>query len=180
MAQAGIYPFSRPMPHNHSNIDQGGLVEPSVINHDALLNYVAGQHLVLPNAIASVLNDHNLAVHTALELNKIIWKATPDTLALTLDTAWRDIDVTAQTSANAKFVMLSVFCEGDNGWAYVAFSEQGETTIDITFQGDGDADLACHDCGTAIVKLDASQVFAYKGDDTVSSSLWVKVIGYIE
>lgn len=38
------------------------------IDHDSLLNYVAGQHLVLPGTIAAVLTDHNLAAHTALGL----------------------------------------------------------------------------------------------------------------
>ncbi len=38
------------------------------VDHDQLLNYVAGQHLVLPNTIAAVLNDHDLAAHTALGL----------------------------------------------------------------------------------------------------------------
>jgi len=38
------------------------------VNHDALLNYAADQHVVLPNIIANVLTDHNLAAHTALGL----------------------------------------------------------------------------------------------------------------
>jgi len=33
------------------------------INHDALLNYAANQHVVLPGIIANVLTDHNLANH---------------------------------------------------------------------------------------------------------------------
>jgi len=40
----------------------------SEIDHDALSNFVAAEHLSLPNTIASVLSDHNLAAHTALGL----------------------------------------------------------------------------------------------------------------
>jgi len=40
----------------------------TAIDHDGLLNYVAGQHIVLPNTIATVLTDHDLAAHTALGL----------------------------------------------------------------------------------------------------------------
>ena len=38
------------------------------IDHDSLLNFVAGEHLVLPSTIAAVLTDHNLLAHTALGL----------------------------------------------------------------------------------------------------------------
>lgn len=38
------------------------------IDHDSLLNYVAGDHIGLPSTIAVVLTDHDLAAHTALGL----------------------------------------------------------------------------------------------------------------
>lgn len=34
------------------------------VDHDQLLNYLAAEHLTLPNTIANVLTDHNLAAHT--------------------------------------------------------------------------------------------------------------------
>lgn len=42
---------------NYSNID-----------HDSLSGFVANEHVALPNTIASVLSDHNLAAHTTLGL----------------------------------------------------------------------------------------------------------------
>jgi len=37
-----------------------------LVDHDQLTNYLAAQHLTLPNTIVAVLTDHNLAAHTAL------------------------------------------------------------------------------------------------------------------
>jgi len=45
MPQIGIFPWTRPMPHDHSVIGQGGLVDPTVIDHDALLNFTEAAHL---------------------------------------------------------------------------------------------------------------------------------------
>jgi len=39
-----------------------------LVDHDQLTNYLAAQHLTLPNTIVAVLTDHNLAAHTALGL----------------------------------------------------------------------------------------------------------------
>lgn len=39
------------------------------INHNALTNYAANRHVVLPNTIANVLSDHNKAGHDALGLS---------------------------------------------------------------------------------------------------------------
>jgi len=39
-----------------------------LVDHDQLTNYLAAQHLTLPNTIVAVLNDHNLVAHTALGL----------------------------------------------------------------------------------------------------------------
>lgn len=39
------------------------------LNHDLLVGFVAGEHLVLPNTIASVLSDHDKAAHDALGLD---------------------------------------------------------------------------------------------------------------
>ena len=38
------------------------------IDHDALLNFAANEHVVLPNTLANVLTDHDLAAHTTLTL----------------------------------------------------------------------------------------------------------------
>jgi len=51
-------------PNKEVDID---IVEAQV-NHNALLNYAANQHVVLPGIIANVLTDHNLAAHMALGL----------------------------------------------------------------------------------------------------------------
>jgi len=75
MAQAGVFPWSRPMPHDHSTINLGGAVPIGSISghlkalHDAMLinaDLVDGIHL--PETIANVLTDHDKAVHDALAL----------------------------------------------------------------------------------------------------------------
>ena len=38
------------------------------LSHDSFADFVAAEHVSLPNTIAAVLNDHNLAVHSALGL----------------------------------------------------------------------------------------------------------------
>lgn len=40
-----------------------------LLDHNNLTNYVAGQHLLLPNTIANVLNDHTKAIHDALNID---------------------------------------------------------------------------------------------------------------
>ena len=44
MSQVGIFPWSRPMPHTHQNIGQGGTV-----NHAHLVNVLSAQHHALPS-----------------------------------------------------------------------------------------------------------------------------------
>lgn len=39
------------------------------IDHDALTNFIAAEHLSLPNTIANVLSDHNKVAHDALAIN---------------------------------------------------------------------------------------------------------------
>ena len=41
----------------------------AVTDHNALLNYNANEHVQLPNTIANVLNDHNVAAHNALNID---------------------------------------------------------------------------------------------------------------
>lgn len=67
--QQGVMSTYQLMAHNHSGIGQGGLVDPTVINHDALLNFVGAEHLSLPNTIVNVLTDHNKVAHDALNID---------------------------------------------------------------------------------------------------------------
>ena len=53
-----------PAAHAASHEVAGG----DLVNHDQLTGYLAAQHLTLPNTIVAVLNDHDLAAHTALGL----------------------------------------------------------------------------------------------------------------
>ena len=53
-------------PLAHAATHAGGGADP--VDHDTLLNYVAGQHLVLPGTIVATLTDHDLAAHTGLGL----------------------------------------------------------------------------------------------------------------
>ena len=64
--QQGVMSTYQLTAHNHSGVGQGGLVDPTVINHDALLNFVGAEHLSLPNTLVNVLTDHNKIAHDAL------------------------------------------------------------------------------------------------------------------
>lgn len=55
------------------------------IDHNALTNYEADEHVALPNTIANVLTDHDLAEHTALGLREVITANTTYYLATTGD-----------------------------------------------------------------------------------------------
>lgn len=66
MQQQGVMSTYQLTAHDHSGVGQGGLVDPTVINHDALLNFVGAEHLSLPNTNANVLTDHNKIAHDAL------------------------------------------------------------------------------------------------------------------
>lgn len=50
-----------------------------LVDHDQLTNYLAAQHLTLPNTLAAVLTDHNAAAHVALG-----FLALPSTIAAVL------------------------------------------------------------------------------------------------
>lgn len=67
--QQGVMSTYQLTAHNHSGVGQGGLVDPTVINHDTLLNFVALEHLLLPNTIVNVLSDHNKVAHDALNID---------------------------------------------------------------------------------------------------------------
>lgn len=64
--QQGVMSTYQLTAHNHRGVGQGGLIDPSVVNHNALLNYVGAEHLSLPNTNANVLTDHNKVAHDAL------------------------------------------------------------------------------------------------------------------
>ena len=51
-------------PGAHAASHAGGAADP--VDHNTLANYLAAEHLVLPNTIAATLTDHNLAAHTAI------------------------------------------------------------------------------------------------------------------
>jgi len=73
MSQVGVVPYQPPYPfmypHDHSNPAQSGLIDPSVVDHDLLLNFVGAEHLSLPNTIANILTNHTKPVHDALALD---------------------------------------------------------------------------------------------------------------
>jgi len=54
-----------PDPHAASHHVGGG----DLVNHDSLTGFVAAEHKSLPNTIAQVLSDHNLAIHNALAID---------------------------------------------------------------------------------------------------------------
>jgi len=55
-----------PAAHAASHLAPGGADQ---VDHDQLLNFVAAEHLSLPNTIAAVLTDHNKAAHDALNID---------------------------------------------------------------------------------------------------------------
>ena len=112
----------------------------------------------------------------------IHYSCTPQSLSLTIDNTWRDMDVTAYTSANAKFAILML--KGSTTSTYggdLMVREKGETNPcgEVTLNGDSEHDT--DENNNVIVPLDSSQVFQYKAfrqNATVGFSL--KIVGWIE
>jgi len=55
--------------HNRDHAGSHNAVGADPVDHDALTNFVAAEHLSLPNTIANVLSDHTKAAHDALGLS---------------------------------------------------------------------------------------------------------------
>lgn len=67
-----------PSTHAASHHTGGG----DLVSHDSLTGFVAAEHKSLPNTIAQVLSDHNVAVHNALDIAELgtvlsgVWQGT--------------------------------------------------------------------------------------------------------
>ena len=134
-----------------------------------------------------------LAAAIAGGLNKIVWKdASEQALAdlnrtTTLD--WTDLDLTAYTSADAKFAILTLIIavdsiEGVSG-AYIGVRKNGTTptwyqVVNVASRN-GDIAGSSH-YATAIVGLDSGQVIEYilSMYTTIQFDSYINVLGYIE
>lgn len=167
----------------------------------ALLAALAGDARLAHTALKSVgAADHHavyldadaLAAAIAGGLNEIIWKdASEEALAdtgRTTDLAFTDLDLTAYTSADAKFAILRLFM-------YVNSITGGNATLDVRKNGttpdkagrikvDANAgDVATSTSqGFVIVAIDADEVMEYEIEvtGTIDLETQIAVLGYIE
>ena len=137
---------------------------------------------------------HAAGFHSAGQaVSKIIWKdASVQVLAdlnrvATLD--WTDLDLTAATSANAKFVILAIRQGLDSitapSYTYLQVRKNGTTPNFLPFivLGTSLGDITGADTGEILtLGLDAGQVIEYKiiVIGTIQVDTHIHVIGYIE
>ncbi|UCD07223.1 MAG: hypothetical protein JSW41_05360, partial [Candidatus Aenigmatarchaeota archaeon] len=112
----------------------------------------------------------------------IHYSRTPQTLTLTIDNTWRDLDVTTYTSSSAKFAILwlNINVSGSyNGNLYVR--EKGETLACAGVETEGQSDHDHFDNSHCIVPLDSGEVFQYKAyRSNANVSMSIKIVGLIE
>lgn len=161
---------------------------------DAVVDSKITTHAALTTGVHGVGSDYIAkALASDQAVSKIVWKDASE-VALNDDdrTAlldWTDLDLTAYTSANAKFAILLLdivvdsISAGGSAWLWVR-KDGTEPTISPgirTADTEGDEALA-HRVGIAIVGMASGQVIEYKiavfGTIQVDST--ISVLGYIE
>lgn len=108
--------------------------------------------------------------------SNFVWKNAPSAIGFTCDSTWRNVDVTAQTSSNAKIVILSLK-SGGGRWMYITTRRNGSTADREGYFGHED-DGAMSDGGMIIQGMDANQIFQY--NCSVEGNPNPYVLGYIE
>ncbi|MBA7573640.1 hypothetical protein ES708_15438 [subsurface metagenome] len=105
----------------------------------------------------------------------------------TEDSGWTDLDLTANTSADAKFAILllrfHLVAQGTGSWNLLRVRKNGTTpTYDSRIYLNNAEPVAVDRTLVTIVGLDSGQVLEYtidvNQDPTVSSFIWL--LGYIE
>ena len=141
-------------------------------------------------ADTTLVRPSNWNAEHVTDLNKIIWKDTfgipLDLSGKTADIAWTDLDLTAYTSANAKFAILVLWVRGQGA------SRAGLTILEVRKKGTTDSLALYLSTGGYVqwewkftqimLALDSGQVMQYTLDVSGSDSTdcRIQVIGYIE
>jgi len=145
---------------------------------------------VVATALSGLLADdqHVLDAEVTAVSSRIFWKATTandvSDLNRTVSLDWTALDVTALTSAAAKFAILVVQIDTDaytSGRAYIQFRKNGDTpTINPIVEArklTGDTAV-----GNLIIAVDAGQIMEYRIviTGTIQIDTYISVVGYIE
>lgn len=102
-----------------------------------------------------------------------------ETLSITLDSTWRDLDVTSQTSAKAKWAIISVYFSGTSAQSCgIQWRKKGRTPADTytyyTEVGDGTKNMSWQ----FLIEMDNDQIFQYNGSSGGTVNVYLN--GYIE
>jgi len=110
-----ITPAQTPAAHKASHEVAGG----DLVDHDNLTNFIAAEHLSLPNTIANVLTDHTEAVHNTLGLSSN-WKLVSevDVSVSTNSVSFQSLDLDV---ARVYFFMLSLTNANAGGSTYYIY-----------------------------------------------------------
>jgi len=104
--QVGIFPWSRPMPHTHQNVGQGGTV-----NHAHLVNVLSAQHHALPALSELVFDLGCRAYRNAIQnipnlaITKILFNAEDYDLGADFDADGADSNYIAPS--DGKYIIYS-------------------------------------------------------------------------
>ena len=135
-----------------------------------------------------------LAAAIAGGLSEVIWKDASERALIDLNRTttldWTDLDLTASTSANAKFAVLKCLIHidsitaGSANYAWLELRKNGTTPTyraGITVDG-GWIIAGSYFVSEVIVGLDAGQIVEYKltAAGTVQFDSYIDVLGYIE
>lgn len=120
---------------------------------------------------------------------KVVWRATSDlTLNLlnqTATTDWTNLDLTAATSANAKFAIIKLMVHIDSyssGRVSVRVRKDGTTTPVMDLEHHAPDMTTPYVYGMVIVEMATGQVIEYSTEisGTAQADFQVRVQGYIE
>lgn len=148
-------------------------------------------HAALTSAVHGVGAAHIAGFHSAgQEVSKIIWKDVNSKILSknnqTSDTPYTDLDATAHSSANAKFLILRIYMVIDaytDGYLVLTVRKNGTTpTYPAQILGCNQPEANKVAELTTIVALDNDQVFEYwiTITGTAQADFSIVVLGYIE
>ena len=101
------------------------------------------------------------------------------TLSPTLDSTWRDLDLTSLTSAKARWAYISIYWTATGtSTCLIEWRKKGRATTDVYtfFQevGTGDKKMSWQ----FLIELDDDQICQYNG--AAGGTIYVYLIGYLE
>ena len=157
--------------------------------------WVAGADRLTGDLITSAQWNNYLGATGSLEYLKgrFHWLDTPVQVVAqedkTSDIAYTDVDLTANTSADAAIAMLQLHLHIDSidsGWAYLRVRKNGLTPTYTPFIGWEDYHMSAggyveNIVGSVLCGLDTGQIFEYNLDitGTIQVDAYINLLGYI-